>query len=462
MDEDEQRCGAAGRSLPRAIAEVTIKELLPFLLIEEDGGDNSNSSEGEPRLPTHASLILNELESLAKQFTRDAKEKVELYERRCLPVFERDVPAPVRKKSRELLEETTAAMTATAFAEEMERSTRRLLRRFSSEDGDGDDGDTSDDGREDCSGLNSDRDTEEELENIVRIFPEVLEDYPEIFRCEANDLAGAAFIPRVAQLRKEFSYGEGESRGGLMTLVGGKNVLEQLATRISPGVAPGHEERDDELSASVLRRLRETGLLRKGDIEEHELLHQACVNSYKYFPERRFRFFSSWDPDALARPDSEGCLPLHYAAEYSTSRDFQTVLEEGIRRFPERRGVCFLFRNVEDAHPCTPFSVACECFGRAEALKAAENALAKCSDEPLVNTAAATVLAAVDDAVSLDGVYFLLRRQPDTLQKLLSGKNNNSDVNNGGGKKRGGDIATTATAGSKRKRNQKEDAQRDH
>jgi hypothetical protein len=41
------------------------------------------------------------------------------------------------------------------------------------------------------------------------------------------------------------------------------------------------------------------------------------------------------------------------------------------------------------------------------------------SDTP-INTVEALVMSAIDETVRLDCVYFLLRREPDVLQKLLS------------------------------------------
>jgi hypothetical protein len=41
------------------------------------------------------------------------------------------------------------------------------------------------------------------------------------------------------------------------------------------------------------------------------------------------------------------------------------------------------------------------------------------SDNP-INIAEALVMAAIDERIDLDGVYFLLRREPDVIQKLLS------------------------------------------
>jgi hypothetical protein len=52
-------------------------------------------------------------------------------------------------------------------------------------------------------------------------------------------------------------------------------------------------------------------------------------------------------------------------------------------------------------------------------MEVVENALVRCSDTP-VNVAEALLPAAIDANIHLDCLYFLLRIEPDALQKLLS------------------------------------------
>merc|ERR1711907_240048 len=127
---------------------------------------------------------------------------------------------------------------------------------------------------------------------------------------------------------------------------------------------------------------------------------------------------------------------------------FQFVFQRGLRCFPQKEGVLLLFRKNDECE--APYTGACKEKGTKETLKAIENTLIKCSDRPY-NTAAALLSAAVDESIILDGVNFLLRREPDVLQKLLSGTavNNNND---GPSNKDGVNMDnSTATAG-KRKR----------
>ena len=122
-------------------------------------------------------------------------------------------------------------------------------------------------------------------------------------------------------------------------------------------------------------------------------------------------------------------LPHYLAAMHSTLRGFQLVFEAGIQYFPKKMGITFLFRTSDDG--LTPLKRACIKHGREEVLKTIENALVGSSNS-LYNTEEALMLAATDEDICLDGVYFLLRREPDVLARLLSAARICADGNSGG------------------------------
>ena len=162
----------------------------------------------------------------------------------------------------------------------------------------------------------------------------------------------------------------------------------------------------------------EIGYLRKEDIQSPLLWMEFFYNNKSYFPERRFRFFVNCDPEVLMRSVYlNGELPIHAAARNSTLRGFQLVFEAGVRYFSKKKGITILFQYFQKT---TPFKVACENHGREETTKAIERALADCSNNNPYDTADdALLLAAMDERIDLDGVYFILRREPDVLAKLL-------------------------------------------
>ena len=156
-----------------------------------------------------------------------------------------------------------------------------------------------------------------------------------------------------------------------------------------------------------------------------------------YFAEKRFRFFVEWDPSVLTRYDEDGLLPLHYTDVYENAiRGFRSVFDAGIRYFPKKKGISLLF--CKGYMNRTPFQYACEEFGYDKVMKVVEDILVRYSDIP-INMADALLSAAIDENVHIDCVYFLLRREPDVLMKLLSNSsplaiaavsNSNSNNNN--------------------------------
>jgi ankyrin repeat protein len=71
------------------------------------------------------------------------------------------------------------------------------------------------------------------------------------------------------------------------------------------------------------------------------------------FAEKRFRFLVEWDPDTLTQADQAGWLPIHDATIYPTIQAFQSVFEYGIRYYPNKKGINFLFRQLDNGN--TPF-----------------------------------------------------------------------------------------------------------
>ncbi|OEU07105.1 hypothetical protein FRACYDRAFT_251839 [Fragilariopsis cylindrus CCMP1102] len=227
-------------------------------------------------------------------------------------------------------------------------------------------------------GLDSDRDTEAEVETAIRCFPDVLsrrddrfDEYPiRILHClrlhtgadRICNLKAVSFIPIVARLAVEFGLFEEKERGGLLL-----------------------EEDEGEDNRNTLQLL--------------------------------------WDPNALTHP---------------------TTFKAGMFFFPKKKGINLLFQK--DTIGRTPYKIACASYdqlfqkntfhtpfygsyasygvhyasknkGRDAVMEVIESTLSNCSDKP-DNFVDAFLSAAVDKGISLDCVYFLLRRDPDMLHKL--------------------------------------------
>ena len=175
--------------------------------------------------------------------------------------------------------------------------------------------------------------------------------------------------------------------------------------------------------AQVLLRLRKMGLLKKEDIQRHRLLIKLCNNYLMYFPEKRFRFLVECDPNALTQTDEHfGYLPLHRIAQNSSIQGFRTTFEYGILYYPIKKGISLIFKkNINNR---TPFQIACNKYGDEEVMRVIEDTLIRYSSSdnntPPLNVMEALITAAIDENVHLDCGYFLLRREPDVLVRLLS------------------------------------------
>jgi len=307
-----------------------------------------------------------------------------------------------------------------------------------------------DQNEENYQGLDSDRDTEAEVETALRFFPEVLpllKDnlYPIQRLCRFSNykfnVKAASFVSILARVAIEsHSFGEHERGGLLIEGVRFGSSLCQLVDSSGPSHGEEHNQIVNNLFLRLLVRLRQMGLLIKADIQEYQLTHKLLNNIV--FAENRLRFLIQWDPTSLTHTteDNEWLpvglpvgLPLHLAALGTNIREFQVVLEYGIRYYPNKKGITLLF--IEDIKYRTPFRLACLSFGRGKVMEVVNDILARYHSSGLpLNTVKALMMAAINDDIHLDCVLFLMQREPDVIVKLLSksiNNNNNNDDNVG-------------------------------
>jgi hypothetical protein len=245
---------------------------------------------------------------------------------------------------------------------------------------------------EDYDGLDSDRDTEDEVETAIRFFPEILsrrkqegywheeeQEWEEGFypiqylvcsQCDHGtnsfNLKAVSFVPLVARLSKEFGQFTEEERGGLFIdgRYGTYCIFFLTKTNFDGIYDREHHESIDDKCLLVLKQLRDMGLLKKEDVQRQTLLTWLCMQSI--FAEKRFRFLAEWYPTLLIDTPYE---PLIYAACRSTIQGFRVVFEYGILYYPNKKGISMLFKKYEVNHStpynvATPFNVACDRHGR--------------------------------------------------------------------------------------------------
>ncbi|OEU10362.1 hypothetical protein FRACYDRAFT_247395 [Fragilariopsis cylindrus CCMP1102] len=280
-------------------------------------------------------------------------------------------------------------------------------------------------------GLDSKRDTEAEVEAILKLYPNVLTrrkqlghfDYVPI-QFFALNLKAISFIPLVARLSIELGLFEEQYRGGLLVIdaEGSRYTFNTLVSLMNSQSLQHsnddnyNQEHHENQYLQVLIKLRRMDLLKKEDIQNYGLLNNLCRPPY--FSEKRFRFLTEWDVNAVLYTDRYGDSPLHKAVEYSLSvQVFPFVFEAGIRHFPKKKGIQLLFSKNRLGD--TPFQLACRKFGQKQVIKGIDGILGFYSGDTPINITEALVMAVTDENIHLDCVYFLLRLEPDILQKLL-------------------------------------------
>jgi hypothetical protein len=324
---------------------------------------------------------------------------------------------------------------------------------------------------DDYHGLDGDRDTEKEVEAIVRIFPEILIRRQQILWTyddeevvEAREglypiqcmgychFKAVSFIRILAELAIELGLFEEQERGGLLCQANnGENLLHYLM--LTDDKNKRHEAFDDKC-LQVLIQLRQMGLLTKEDIQMYSMLKRLINPSV--FVAKRFRFLVEWDPTSLPQTMEDGFFSFDYASmDAPTIEGFRMVFEYLIRYYPSKKGINLIFQK--DNYGLTPFlqaSYLCgyendkmpettddesnrptlnlyrPCYdpnlyrayydyGHEKVTDVVEDILQRYSATTPINIKEALIMAATDENIHLGCVYFLLRRSSDILETLL-------------------------------------------
>lgn len=291
-------------------------------------------------------------------------------------------------------------------------------------------------------GLNSDIDTEDEAELAIRLFPSILMEKQNVSPLSSmNDCypiymllscsKAIPFIPLLAELGVELGSGRfvKEERGGLTCFM--RNVIFNLirnnVLRDNPDKEDSSSIKLDELSATVMTRLKEKGLMKVIDIYEYDLIEILLFSPRrrnrrrKLEVKQRFRALVDLNPSILVDCGRGICLMRRYLHDFLSGTDgcevkervslptFRMIFELGMSRFPKELGFVFYDTN---------FKIACEVFGTETVSRIVDYELStkigeKKNSKCQINVAQDLSVAAVSNSeISLDGVYTLLRRDP--------------------------------------------------
>jgi hypothetical protein len=136
------------------------------------------------------------------------------------------------------------------------------------------------------------------------------------------------YVPLLAKEGVKHNVGGDDARGGL---IGSHNVLTRLA------LAGGHID-EDLLYLDVMKKLKESKVLLREDIQDHHLLFYACN------PETlmRFEFLADWCPEGLKTYQCAGLPLIHAIIQVRPIGFFSMVLKTALNYHPNDVGLLFL------------------------------------------------------------------------------------------------------------------------
>ncbi len=290
-------------------------------------------------------------------------------------------------------------------------------------------------------GLNSDFDTEEQVEVVIHLFPTILSEkqkasplsslnntypiYAQLF-CSKS----LPFIPLFAELGTELRLFKDQERAGLFCFM--KNVVFHLINNnlLKDKKKDINYEELDTVYTQILRRLKNSNLLYSSDIYNLDLVPVMVYRSM-YNPviqtDQRLSFLIEWDPSLLIacgrnrnllnaylnKLHSFVILPYPSRSREVRTRDFQRfrlLLQLEMAHYHESLG--FIFHDDS-------LDVACKIFGSQKVTQVIDDELRRIlvnnssngsNDNTLLRSLVIT--ACTDEQISLDGLYTLLRHDP--------------------------------------------------
>ena len=353
---------------------------------------------------------------------KDARQKMNL-----IIEHRSEFPLNLRESIRESLGEEHSECQPEMFLSEVYKSVKAFFFGRSNRNNDESD-DESESTFKWWYGLDSDVDSEEEVELAIRLFPNILTEgyfsFSSLNGCypiyvSLMCLKALFFIPLLAELGVELGRFKEKERGGLTCFM--KSVLFQLFSNVILRNDLDEElsEKLDEASTAILIRLKEKGLMKKEDIYRFDLtnllLYRALYKKTLRI-EKRFEFLINWNPSILMECGRGNNLLNHYVCRLcytnegclrpDTVQRFQAIIELGMYHFPTELG--FVFHR-------TTFRLLCERLGTKKVAQIIDIEILRTLEQKNNTLKALVFAAATNDAISLDGVYTLFRRDPIAL-----------------------------------------------
>eukprot|EP00531_Pseudo-nitzschia_arenysensis_P012306 CAMPEP_0116118560 /NCGR_PEP_ID=MMETSP0329-20121206/2168_1 /TAXON_ID=697910 /ORGANISM="Pseudo-nitzschia arenysensis, Strain B593" /LENGTH=392 /DNA_ID=CAMNT_0003612193 /DNA_START=406 /DNA_END=1584 /DNA_ORIENTATION=- len=270
-------------------------------------------------------------------------------------------------------------------------------------------------------------DTLEQLELAIRVFPAILKTK---YNLDLNDIVwtnlppffltsakAVSFLPMLADLYTEY----GRSHEFELVQISCE-LLDNTCLKMRYKKEPTNELHEASLAAFL--RLREKGYLDGDDGKILDILEVFIAraieekSSYKStsFIVNRLQHLIEWEPDVVVvdRVSINSCLiaHLHRSMQLLDHQLYEFILEQGMLYWP-RYVMGFGFHRLN-------FEASCAIFGRNEVNqvmnKKIKDAVVRSKKKNAIQEW--VLKAAIDDMISLDGLYTLVRFDPSAVMNI--------------------------------------------
>ena len=194
----------------------------------------------------------------------------------------------------------------------------------------------------------------------------------------------------------------------------------------------GEYWRGDNDRINVMYEMRNTQLFVKGDIQRLDLIAKLFPGCNRHPSPRSIQFLVDWDPTLLTRgtkKSKKGTLLLHQSVMKCDKLTlFSIVFGLGVKHFPAKLG--FLYQTNKDG--LTPFAMACKKFGKKKITNVVNGVLSE-NIGFTKNILKSLVSLAADESVLFEGVYeflFLLNKDGLTPFAIACDNFGNEKVTN--------------------------------
>ena len=174
---------------------------------------------------------------------------------------------------------------------------------------------------------------EDTLQKIIDIVPSSLSyenEYGEIpISSASQSKESVQYVPLLAKEEVQHKVGGDDARGGPL---GDENVLIELA------YMDESSETADPLYLNAMKKLRESKLLLREDIQDHVLFFFACHSSSLM----RFEFLAGWCPEGLKIYQYHGLPMIHAIIDVFAIESVFIFFKTALRYHPNDLGLLFL------------------------------------------------------------------------------------------------------------------------